>query len=78
MPCDLETVQEALCESGIGKVTNPVTLLQLIAQSTAEASGEADISPEAILERACTSGIGKVTQELELLVIIAQNLCDAS
>lgn len=78
MPCDLTTVQADLCVSGIGKVTDPITLLQIIAQNTAEASGEADITPAAILARACTSGIGKVTSEITLLTVIAQNLCDAS
>jgi len=38
MACDLATIQTQLCTSGIGTVTNPVTLLQIIAQLTCEAS----------------------------------------
>jgi len=33
MACDYESVQEAACESGIGKVENPIKLLQVAAQS---------------------------------------------
>ena len=82
MACELATVQEALCESGIGKEANPVTLLQIIAQLSAEtlvaADPGADISVDAILARACESGIGKVTDEITLNKIIAQLLCDQS
>lgn len=33
MACNLVTIQEALCESEIGKVKDYILLLQLIAQS---------------------------------------------
>lgn len=36
MACDLSTTQAAACESGIGKLDNPVSLLQLIAQLSCE------------------------------------------
>lgn len=80
MACDLETVQDAACDSGIGKETNPVVLLQLVAQLTAEvlvaADPTADISVDAIIDRACESGIGKVNNMIQLLQIIAQNECE--
>lgn len=38
MACDLETTQSAACASGIGKVTSPIQLWQLIAQLTCEAA----------------------------------------
>lgn len=38
MPCNLETIQAAACESGIGKLTNSVPLLQLVAQLLCEIS----------------------------------------
>lgn len=79
MACDLATVQADLCDSGIGNETNPISLLQLSAQLSAEvllaADPGADIALEAILDRACDSGIGKVTDPITLLQIIAQNNC---
>jgi hypothetical protein len=82
MACDLQTVQEDACLSGIGTLTDPIKLLQVIAQLQAEILQEAspgiEISPEAILERACTSGIGKVTDNLMLNKLIAQLLCDSA
>lgn len=78
MACDITTVQTDACTSGIGKETNPITLLQIIAQLTAEASGQSDITPAGILSRACTSGIGKVVDEILLLRIIAQLNCDVA
>ena len=36
MACDVNATLAAACASGIGKVTNPVTLNQLIAQSSCE------------------------------------------
>jgi hypothetical protein len=41
MPCDLATIQDDACTSGIGKVQDKITLLQLIAQLTCEASENA-------------------------------------
>ena len=38
MPCDLTTIQTEACASGIGRVRDKITLLQLIAQLTCEAS----------------------------------------
>lgn len=79
MPCDLETVQAAACESGFGKVESEVALLQLIAQNAAAwvAAVEpgSDISVDAIMERACTSGYAKVTDPITLYQITAQNIC---
>jgi len=63
----------------MGKLTNPVQLLQVIAQNLATTLG--DVNPalstdvNAILARACESGIGKQTDELSLMRIYAQNLC---
>ncbi len=79
MACELATVQEDACTSGIGNVTDPIMLLQIIAQLTADIAFNSTglaITPAAILDRACTSGIGKVTSELTLLTIIAQLNCD--
>ena len=41
MPCDLTTIQNEACSSGIGRVRDKITLLQLIAQLTCEASENA-------------------------------------
>lgn len=77
----LAEIQEAACTSEIGKVIDPIKLLQIMAQTSADYAAEAvpglDISVGAILSRACTSEIGKVTDEIELLQIIAQLLNDA-
>lgn len=79
MSCNLATTQAAACVSGIGKLTDPLSLLQVIAENFAEsafASNSANTnSIDAIRARACTSGIGKITDELALWRIIAQNLC---
>lgn len=80
MACTLATVQTAACSSGIGKLTDPTQLLQVIAQNAAtwaKANDPSlDISVGAIRARACTSGIGKVTNPQVLLALIASNLCD--
>jgi hypothetical protein len=79
MACSLATVQADACTSGIGKETNPITLLQVTAQNAlawAEANNSGvDYSLAAIQARACASGIGKVTNRLQLYRIIAQNVC---
>lgn len=36
MACDIETTLAAACTSGIGKLTNPIQLLQVIAQTSCE------------------------------------------
>lgn len=38
MACDIDTIQAAACASGIGKVTDEIQLLRLIAQLTCEAA----------------------------------------
>lgn len=38
MACDITTIQTDACTSGIGKVQDPIALLQLIAQLTCEAA----------------------------------------
>ncbi len=73
MACELTTVQEAACESGIGRLDGQIQLLQAIAQSLATLNG--DTSFEEIYERACESGIGKVDNQVVLLQLSAQNLC---
>ena len=78
MACSLTDVLASACDSGIGKETDPVRLLQVIAQNTADALSGTDITVAAILARACTSGIAKVTDPVKLQQIIAQNLCDAA
>lgn len=79
----MATLAEVLadaCTSEIGKVNNPVTLLQVSAQLSADylvaADPGADISVEAIMSRACDSGIAKVENPDDLLRIIAQLLLD--
>jgi len=73
-------IAAAACTSGIGKVTNPIQLLQIIAQLSADYLVElvpgTNVTVAAITTRACTSGIGKVTEPQELLRIIAQLLND--
>ena len=73
-------ILESGCDTEITKVNNPVTLLQIIAQTSADAALAAnpalDISVEAIKTRACTSGIGQENNQVELLQIIAQLLND--
>jgi len=82
MACDLTTVQEALCDSDIGKVTDPLQLLQITAQAAANwvtsQSPGTDVTPEAVLSRACDSGIGALTDQTTLLTVIAQNVCNAN
>lgn len=77
MACTVAAVQDAACESEIGKLSDPIQLLQVIAQLLADESSE-DTSVEAILDRACETGIGKVTNQIQLEQIIAQLLCDAA
>ena len=75
----LADIQAAACTSGIGREINPVSLLQVIAQTSAETAEEVagvSIDIDDIKSRACTSGIGYVTDEIELLQIIAQLLND--
>lgn len=38
MPCDLTTIQSSACTSGIGKLTDSVGLLQVIAQLLCDVS----------------------------------------
>lgn len=80
MACELATVQDGACTSGIGKLTDEIQLLQVIAQLQADSALAADptldITPDAIMERACESGIGEVTSPIELYQLIAQLLCD--
>lgn len=79
MSCNLATEQAAACSSGIGKLTDPIQLLQVIAQNYAALSfaGNAanTLTVDAIRARACVSGIGKITDENALWRIIAQNTC---
>jgi len=79
MPCDLDTIQDAACESGFGKVEDSTKLLQLIAQSAANwveaVSPGTDTSVNAISARACISGFGKQEDSVKLLQYWAQNLC---
>lgn len=73
------TIQAAACETGIGRETNPVKLLQIMAQTSADTANSVAgvaIDIESIKSRACTSGIGKVENPVELLQIIAQLLND--
>ncbi len=79
MACELATVQEDACTSGIGKVQDPIMLLQIIAQLTADIVADTTglaITPTAIQSRGCTSGILKIQDEIMLLQIIAQLNCD--
>jgi hypothetical protein len=80
MACDLDTVLTSVCDTGFGKVDDPVLLLQIIAQLEADHLSEldpgADTSLSAIRSRACASGIAKVTNPDDLLRLIAQLLCD--
>jgi len=77
---EINVIQAAACESGIGRETNPIKLLQLLAQTSADyalsADAGLDISVDAILARACTSGIATETDQTKLLQIIAQLLND--
>lgn len=79
MACNLATTQAAACVSGIGKLTDPLSLLQVIAENFAEtslANNSANTNTvDAIRARACVSGIGKLTDENALWRIVAQNLC---
>lgn len=80
MACDLTAIQVAACESQIGRVSDPIELMQLTAQSMATwleaVSPGTDVSLEAIQQRACESGIGWEHNEINLLRLIAQNLCN--
>lgn len=80
MPATLDEIQTDACTSGIGKVTDPVKLLQLQTQLLADqllvTNPAADVTPAGINSRACTSGIGNVTSIEELLVLQAQLLND--
>lgn len=75
MACTLESVNTEACTSGIGKLTNEIQLLQVIAQLLADESSE-DTDVDAIMARACESGIGKITDQIQLEQLIAQLLCD--
>ena len=80
MACSLTTTQTNACTSGIAKVQDPVLLLQIMAQLTADLLTV--VSPTTstliadILTRANTSGICKIQDEIMLLQIIAQNTCE--
>ena len=80
MPCNIPTVQSAACDSGVGKVSSEIKMLQIIAQSEAaivSSSTGAAITPAAISARACASGIAKESNPIRLLQIIAQLLNDS-
>jgi len=73
------TIAAAACETGIGRNTSEIKLLQTIAVLEADlvtANVGLAVTPEAIAERACTSGIGKETDMIVLLRIIAQLMND--
>lgn len=75
----LSDIQASACTSEIGKVTNPISLLQLMAQTSADTANSVagvDVDVASILSRACTSGIADVTDQTKLLQIIAQLLND--
>ena len=80
MACTVASTQTDACASGIGRLTNPVKLLQIIAQTsanwTASSNPLLDVSVAAIQERACESGIARVTNPNSLLALIATSLCD--
>jgi len=80
MACSLATTQTNACTSGIGKIEDPILLLQLMAQLTADlvtaASPSTATTVAEIVARACTSGIQKVQDEIILLQLIAQNTCE--
>ena len=80
MACELATVQAAACASGIAKVEDKISLLQLAAQSAATWAAAVnpgvDYSLAAIQDRACESGIGKVENEFTLMNLWIQNLCN--
>lgn len=61
MPCDLLETQEAACISGIGKISNPIELLQVIAQLSCERADatETEAIVESFVER---SGISDQSQ----------------
>ncbi len=63
MACELETTQEAACESGIGKLDSPIVLLQIIAQLTCELadSGGGGLAPANIVS--VGSPVGVVTPD---------------
>jgi hypothetical protein len=77
---EVDTIMSEACSTGIGKETDQVKLLQIIAQTSADfAAAEVpglSIEVSDILERACTSGIAKETDPTKLLQIIAQLLND--
>lgn len=79
MPCDVTEIEVAACLSEIGRVTDPILLLQLTAQSVlawAQSSNPGvDYSLDAVETRACESKIGWVQDESILYRVIAQNLC---
>lgn len=77
MACTVDALLESACESEIGKLSDPIQLLQVIAQLLADESSE-DTSIEAILSRACESGIGKLSDPIQLKQVIAQLLCDSA
>lgn len=76
----LPEIQTDLCVSGIGKQTNPVSLMQITAQLLADqlqvSSPGTSVTPDAIMARACTSGIADVQNPQTLLILIAQLLND--
>lgn len=40
MACDIDTIKTDSCESGIGRLDNPIALLQVIAQLLCELNEE--------------------------------------
>jgi len=80
MACLLTTTQASACNTGLAKVSDPILLLQLIAQLTADlltaTSPSTSTTLAAITARSLTSGIGCVQDEITLLQLIAQNTCE--
>ena len=68
MPCTLAASQTAACASGLGKVRDPVMLLQL----STELSRELGVPQTP----ACDSGIAKIRDPIMLLQMIAQLACE--
>lgn len=74
-------IQAAACVTGIGRETNPLKLLQYLAQTSADFAAAnvsgLDVQVPAVMSRACDSGIGQETDQVKLLQIIAQLLNDS-
>lgn len=78
MACELTSIQEAACSSGIARQVNQLNLYRLIAQTLANRVNEQtgnSVTVEAIMERACESGIAEAVNRIQLLQIWAQTIC---